>query len=106
MATLSLETESNANFAPQRVHVGERLIGFERYLELGQKKYVDLIDGLIVEKAEVHLDHELCRRWLYQVLGAYIEELKLGELFNARIAVQTESFGKDARPAVSAKRQP
>ena len=93
MASLFLETEVEANHIPRRVHVEDKLIGFERFLEMARDQYVDLIDGVIVEKPMIQLDHELCTSWLYQIIGPYVRKLKLGRMLCSRIMVKTETFG-------------
>ena len=57
MTNLLLEIEVEGTHIPRRVHVEDRLIGFERFLEMAREQYVDLINGAIVEKPVIQLDH-------------------------------------------------
>ena len=93
MTNLLLEIEVEGTHIPRRVHVEDRLIGFERFLEMAREQYVDLINGAIVEKPVIQLDHELCTSWIYQLLGPYARKLKLGRMLSSRIMVKTDSFG-------------
>ena len=93
MANLLLESETEESLEARRVHVGARLIGFERFLDMAQNRFVELVDGVVVEIPMVQLDHELCTSWLYQVIGPYANELKLGRVLSSRIMVKTETFG-------------
>ena len=93
MANLLLEAETEEALETRRIHFGSRPIGFERFLDLAQNRFVELVDGVIVENPMVQLDHELCSRWLYQVMGLYAQRLDLGEMLSSRIMVKTENFG-------------
>ena len=93
MANILLETENEMTLASRRIHVEDRLIDFERFLEMARDQYVDLVSGVIVEKPMVRLDHELCTSWLYQLIGPYVRKLKLGRMLSSRIMVKTETFG-------------
>ena len=93
MANLLLETETEESLEARRVHVGARLIGFERFLDMAQNRFVELVDGVIVEIPMVQLDHELCTSWLYQVIGPYAIRRRLGRMLSSRIMVKTETFG-------------
>jgi Uma2 family endonuclease len=75
------------------VQFAERPITFARFLELAQGCWLELVDGVVVEKPIVQLDHERCSRWLYQVMGGFVQEMGLGEMLSSRIMVQTDDFG-------------
>jgi Uma2 family endonuclease len=75
------------------VHIAERPIPFERFLDLAQGRYVELVDGVVVEMPAVQRDHELCSGWLYQIIGPYVEERSLGRMVGSRIMVKTDDFG-------------
>jgi Uma2 family endonuclease len=60
---------------------------------MAEDRWVELIDGVIVEIPMIQLDHERCSRWLYQVIGLYVQMKGLGELLSSRIMVRTDAFG-------------
>lgn len=69
-------------------------ITFLEFLDMfGPKDYVELIDGVVVEKPMVQLDHEKLLIWLLHVLGLYVEEKKLGIVLASRSAVQINEYG-------------
>jgi len=88
MTNLLMDKETEQIIDSRIVHVGERPITFERYLEMGQGQYVELVNGVIVEKPMVQWDHEWCMQWLYQVMGLYVEERDLGRMASSRIVVK------------------
>jgi Uma2 family endonuclease len=70
-----------------------RPLTFAEFLELfGPKDHVELIDGVVVEKEMVQLDHEKLVGWLDRVLGLFVEERRLGIVLGSRIAVQINQF--------------
>jgi Uma2 family endonuclease len=91
MANLALETEEVVE--GRVMHVAECPISFERFLDLAPGRWVELIDGVVVEKPMVQLDHELCTRWLYAILIDYTEERVLGRALSSRIMVKADNFG-------------
>ncbi|HLK61636.1 MAG TPA: Uma2 family endonuclease [Chthonomonadaceae bacterium] len=93
MANLLLECETERSLEARLVYVGERAIPFERFLDMAEGRWVELVQGVIVEKPMIQLNHERCSRWLYQVIGPYIERRGLGEMLSSRIMVKTETFG-------------
>jgi Uma2 family endonuclease len=93
MANLLLEVETEEFVEARVVHVGDRAIRFERFIEMADRRDLELVSGIIVEKPMVQLDHERCSRWLYQFLGQYVEERGLGEMLSSRIMVKTDDFG-------------
>jgi len=73
--------------------VGPRPLTFAQFLELyGEKDQVELIDGVVVERRMVQLDHELLLKWLDRVLGLVAEALKLGVVLGSRTAVEIDQF--------------
>ncbi len=93
MSSLLLETETEESIEARVVHVGERPISFERFLEMSEGRFVELVDGVIVEIPMVQLDHELCTAWLYHVLGVYVQKRSLGRMLSSRIMVRSDEFG-------------
>jgi Uma2 family endonuclease len=73
--------------------VGERPLTFAEFLEMfGPKDWVELIDGVAVERRMVQLDHEKLRGWLDRVIGLYVEARKLGIVLGSRTAVEIHQF--------------
>jgi Uma2 family endonuclease len=73
--------------------VGPRPLTFAQFLELyGEKDQVELIDGVVVERRMVQLDHELLLKWLDRVLGFVVEALGLGVVLGSRTAVEIDQF--------------
>ncbi len=93
MTNLLLETETEESIEARVVHVGARPISFERFLGIASDRFVELVDGVIVEKPTIQLDHELCTRWLYQVLGPYVRKINLGLMLSSRNMVKSDDFG-------------
>jgi Uma2 family endonuclease len=92
MANLLLETETEQSLEARLVHVGKRAIPFDRFLEMAEGHFVELVQGVIVEKPMIQLDHELCTGWLYQVMGLYAKKRGLGQMLSSRIMVKTDTF--------------
>ena len=93
MANLLLECETEQSIEARTVHVGEQAIPFERFLDMAEGRFVELIRGVVVEKPMIQLDHEQCSRWLYSIAWLYALELGLGEMLSSRIMVKTDTFG-------------
>lgn len=96
MATQAADllTETEQMVEGRVVRVAERPIPFERFLDMAEGQWLELVDGVIVEKQPVtQVDHERCSRWLYRVAGMYAEKRGLGEMFSSRIMVRTNGFG-------------
>jgi Uma2 family endonuclease len=73
--------------------VGPRPLTFAQFLELyGDQNQVELVDGVLVERRMVQLDHERLLKWLDRVLGLVAEALKLGEVLGSRTAVEIDQF--------------
>lgn len=75
------------------IHVADRPIPFARFVESNADKWRELVNGIIVEKPIVQLDHELCSGWLHRLIGDYVEERGLGRMLTSRIMVKTDTFG-------------
>jgi len=88
-----IETETEQSLEARAVYVGERPIAFDRFVDLAEGRFVELVRGVIEEKPVIQLDHELCMSWLYQVMGPYTQRQKLGRMLSSRIMVKTETFG-------------
>lgn len=93
MTNLLMDRETEQSVEARIVHVGARPIPFERFVEMAEGHYVELVDGVIVEKPMVQWEHEWCMQWLYQVIGLYVEERDLGWMASSRIMVKVEGYG-------------
>lgn len=93
MANLILEAETEQSVESRTVRIADRPIDFDRFLEMAEGRWVELVDGVVVEIPMIQLDHERCSRWLYQVIGLYVEDKGLGEVLSSRIMVRTDAFG-------------
>ena len=73
--------------------VGDRPLTFTEFLEMfGPMDLVELIDGAVVEKSMVQLDHEKLVHWLDRVIGLYVEARQLGIVLGSRTAVEIHQF--------------
>lgn len=88
-----LENETEQSVEARIVHVGERPIPFERFLDMAEGRFVELVQGVVVEKPTTFLDHAQCVGWLYQVMGPYASKRGLGRMLSSRIMVKTDTFG-------------
>lgn len=87
-------TETEQVVEGRVVRVGERPIPFERFLDMAEGHWFELVDGVIVEKQPaVSLEHARCLGWLYCVAGIYAGKRGLGLMLSSRIMVQTDDFG-------------
>lgn len=68
-----------------------RPLTFAEFLEL-EKDNVELVDGVVVEKPMVQLDHEKLQFWLGRLLGDYVEERDLGIVLGSRTPVEISQF--------------
>lgn len=76
------------------LQIAERPVSFGRYLEIvGDKDYVELVNGVMIQKAPVYLDHEWILTWLLAVLKTVTEKRKLGIVLGSRTAVNINQFG-------------
>jgi Uma2 family endonuclease len=73
--------------------VGPRPLTFEEFLDgYGPKDFVELIDGVVVERSMVQLDHEKLLLWLLMVVNLYVKGRGLGIVLGSRTAVQIDEF--------------
>jgi Uma2 family endonuclease len=73
--------------------IWSRPLTFVEFLEMfGPKDDVELIDGVVVERNMVQLDHEKLSGWLYIVIGLYVKARSLGIVLGSRMAVQINQF--------------
>jgi Uma2 family endonuclease len=73
--------------------VGPRPLTFEQFLEqIGPKDDVELVDGVVVERKMVQLDHEKLVDWLRFVMGLYVRAHNLGIVLGSRTAVEINQF--------------
>lgn len=73
--------------------VWDRPLTFAQFVEIfGPKDYVELIDGVVVEREMVQLDHEQLQLWLVIVLGLFVRARSLGILLGSRTPVQIHQF--------------
>ena len=64
-------------------------ITFEQFLDLDFGDfYVELIDGTVLERPMVQLEHEMLFGFLYALLRTYSEERKLGIVLGSRTPVE------------------
>ncbi len=91
MTSLLRDTEQSVE--GRVVRFADRPITFAHFVEIAEGLDADLVDGIIVEKVMVQLDHERCSRWLYQLMGLYVERCGLGEMLSSRIMVELDEFG-------------
>jgi Uma2 family endonuclease len=76
------------------VRLAERPISFEEFVELGGKTdFLELVDGVIVEKPMVQLDREKLLGWLYAILGILVRRRNLGIVLSSRILIEIDRFG-------------
>jgi Uma2 family endonuclease len=60
--------------------VGQLATTFSEFLDVeGLDGRAELIDGVIVERSTVQLDHEKLLRWLERVLGLYAGSTLVGQ---------------------------
>jgi Uma2 family endonuclease len=73
--------------------VGSRPLTFAEFLDsYGPKDQVELIDGVVVERNMVQLDHEKLVDWLRFVIGLYVRAREMGIVLGSRTAVEINQF--------------
>jgi Uma2 family endonuclease len=73
--------------------VGSRPLTFAEFLKMyGPKDQVELVDGVVVERSMVQLDHEKLQGWLYNVLSILVQRRRLGIVLGSRTAVEIHQF--------------
>lgn len=60
--------------------------------EFGPQDQVELIDGVVVERSMVQLDHEKLQGWLFIILSLYVKARQLGIVLGSRTAVEIHQF--------------
>jgi Uma2 family endonuclease len=70
-----------------RVEVAERMTAAEFFRDAPEDRKAELIDGVMIMPSPPLVVHERLFRFLFQLLGSYIEELDLGEVLGSRTAV-------------------
>ncbi len=93
MANVLLHSQTEQSVEARIVHFSDRAISFEQFLNMAAGKWVDLVNGVVLEKPMIQLDHELCTSWLYQVIGPYVTRNGIGRMLSSRIMVKTDEFG-------------
>jgi Uma2 family endonuclease len=87
------EPDVHAWTEERRFYGSDQPISFARYLQItGDKDYVELVDGVLVEKMAAHLDHEWILTWLLSVLRIMADKRKLGMVLGSRTAVEINEF--------------
>ena len=74
------------------VRFAQRPITFAMFLELAGDCHIELVDGVMVEKMAVQLEHEKLFAWLFHLSGLYVEERDLGIIPGSRTAVEISAF--------------
>jgi len=90
-APLPLETMTRQMATEQRtVWTYPRPLTFDEWLAIGSgsDELTELIDGALVEKPMVQLDHEKLGGWLCHLLALYVQRRDLGIVLAWRIPVQ------------------
>lgn len=93
MTNSLIETETQTSVEERILHVGARPIPFGRFLEIASGRFVDLVNGIVLERPMIQLDHERCSRWIYQVVGTFVQKRGVGEMLGSRIMVKIDGFG-------------
>ena len=80
---------------------------FDDFLVLvAEDEKADLLDGVIYMASPESTDDNSLEGWLYRLLGGFIEELDLGELYITRVAFRiTEKQGPEPDLAFVSKRR-
>jgi Uma2 family endonuclease len=77
----------------RELFVWAKPLTFDEFLDkFGPKDFVELVDGVVVEKTMVQLDHERLQGWLFVLLKKYVERAQLGEILGSRSAVKISEF--------------
>jgi Uma2 family endonuclease len=86
-STLQTATET------RKFYFAEHPITFAQFLKLtGEDDDVELINGVIVEKMAVQLDHEWLFTWMLTVLNGFATKRGLGIVLGSRTAVEINEF--------------
>ena len=70
-----------------------RLLTFDDWLKIGTPKDAfELVDGTLIEKPMVQLEHEKLNLWLLHLLDLYVQERRLGTVLGTRSPVRISEF--------------
>src|SRR5579862_4038073 len=73
--------------------IGDRPITFDEFLEMPyEKRFLELIDGAVVEKMAAQLDHEYLVVWLVSLFNGLAEERNLGAVLSSRATVKINDY--------------
>src|SRR5437762_7262602 len=73
---------------------GAHPISFEEFSKLTEGNgEVELVNGVVVERDVVNLEHEKLFAWLMQVMGLYTDDTKAGIVLGSRTGVRIHEFG-------------
>jgi Uma2 family endonuclease len=73
--------------------IWERPLTFDQFVEMfGKEDHVELIDGVVVQREMVQLDHEKLQIWLTTAVNQFLEARDLGILLGSRTAVRITQF--------------
>jgi Uma2 family endonuclease len=75
------------------VRYADRPVTFEAYLDLRDDRLFELVDGVLMQKSMVQLEHEKLFSWTFRLLGDYVESRELGIVLGSRSAVRINDFG-------------
>jgi Uma2 family endonuclease len=68
-------------------------ITFDQFLDLTGDRDAELINGVIVDRTAVYLEHQKLFAWLSSLLSGYVEEVDLGIVLGSRSAVRISLHG-------------
>jgi Uma2 family endonuclease len=87
---LSKRRNRPLELAPGDVYYADHALTVEEFFELVDDEDCDaeLIDGVIVVRSPVSLEHEELFRWLFTLISAFAESAKLGTVLGSRTAVR------------------
>jgi len=75
-----------------RVEVMERMSAADFFRDAPEDRKAELIDGLMIMPSPPLVIHERLQGFLFRLLGGFVEERELGEVFGSRTAVELELF--------------
>src|SRR5690349_21548728 len=68
----------------RRMLISDHPITFEEWLDRGGKEFYELVRGSLVEKMAANIEHELLFSWLFQLIGVYVQHVRLGKVLGSR----------------------
>lgn len=75
-----------------RVEVMERTTAADFFRDAPEDRKAELIDGVMIMPSPPLVIHERIQGFLFRLLGDFVEERDLGEVFGSRTAVELEIF--------------